>query len=609
MKYIFILIGFVLPISLAAQSLNENPYLTYYLGPNLQESSLGAITIRNYDGIAKVSLIKNIPSSWIGSYSLNHLPISDRYADYNTPFGRNYLGINYGTNKVTSIQFLGSHLGEIDGNIITKRNLDKKKNIHTGILLNYHYYNTKRDQNEDNFLDLYRKKKIIGINNWAFNKKNINSYLSVYHLRLNEIGGEVNFDKDEDYLTTNAYGLGNDLAHTGFAIKNDFKIKKEETNNGNLFLDADARFSKLTQYFGIKEYKGDERVINIYTGYHFIKNLTDYEIGLHYRNEKLEETYAESLMTNRNFSIPSIYGKIETKFGYRVKLLADIRANYHSNDNFLVHPSLKLSYIPIENMIVNIFTGNGSRHTNFFTEYNRFLFSSRELIIPEEIKPEKVWHYGFSFRYTPYKYFDMGNNSLGNFKYYFLFYHNIYQNTNIVNLNQDNQIIFQNHEGKAYKTSLNNRFSFTPFNRASLMMMHRFDIFKTDHSGELENRLYYPKHSFMLTFNYNLRWIKFNTQFHLVGKSSTTNEAYESGFSPKRKRWDMSVVIPLNQYFGGFDFFKKFDLIVGTDNVLGKKSDDIILQAENPFSAEMDGGVRNGSALGARFYTGLKIDF
>ena len=60
-KLITLILYFVLPISLFSQSLNENPYLTYYLGNNLQESSLGTILGRTYDGISKVELSKNIP--------------------------------------------------------------------------------------------------------------------------------------------------------------------------------------------------------------------------------------------------------------------------------------------------------------------------------------------------------------------------------------------------------------------------------------------------------------------------------------------------------------------------------------------------------------------
>ena len=71
----------------------------------------------------------------------------------------------------------------------------------------------------------------------------------------------------------------------------------------------------------------------------------------------------------------------------------------------------------------------------------------------------------------------------------------------------------------------------------------------------------------------------------------------------------MSISFPLRQYFGYSKKFKRFDIVVGADNITSNKNNDIIINSENPFSADMDGGIREGNAIGSRLYTGLKIGF
>ncbi len=611
MKKLILILITSIPISIFSQTLNQNPYLIYYLGPYLQESALGTIMGKAYEGIGKIHLAKNIPSTWIGSYSMNHLPISARYADYNTPFGRSYLGTNSGSYNSTDLTFLGSHFGEIEGNISSTYRLKKKQNISTTLLLNYQYYNGDKDKNEDHFLDLNHKNKFFGINSWTFRKGNFNNTTTAYHLNLNEVGGEITFNKDTDYLSTNAYGLGTNLSHTGVAIQNQYVLKNKETNitQGIFVLDAEMRLTDLTDFYGTKEYKGNERLINTYLSYQFSKSLTDYEFGIQFKNDKIEESFADSQMTNNNHFITGIYGRAETKIGYKLKLKSDIRMHYHSLDNFLIHPSIQLSYVPIKNTLISFFAGNGRRNAQIFSENSRYLFTGREVQLQESLQAEKAWHYGMSFKWSPNYWQEIFYNlNVGNFRYYFLFHHNIYQNINYIDLSSDEQILsFKNHNGKAFKTSLNNRITFSPVQGGLILLMHRFDVFKMDINGNMENKLFHPRNSFMLSFKYSFKkYIHFNTNFHLVGKTYTPEKAYVNGLAPRQKRWDIHFTVPLGNYISKM---KKFDLILGWDNITSNKVDRIIIGSENPFDDGLDGGIIPGNAVGQKLYGGIKIGF
>ena len=520
--------------------------------------------------------------------------------------GSEYMG-------TTSLSFLGSTFGEMDASLMGRYRFNKKSKLSTSLSLNYHHFKGNQDKNGDQFMDLNQKQKFMGINHWLYKKKNYKASLTAYHLNLDEVGGETNFNKESDYLTNNAYGLGTKLGHTGIGLRNEwsFKHKDLDSKKGLLFFDAEMRFSDMTKFYGLNEYKANETNLNAYLGYNIYKGFTDWEVGLHFRNERLKESFADSQTMDSNIFIPGVYARMETQFGYYLKIQADIRANYHSNKELLIHPGAKITYSPTSNMALSAFAGNGTRYTRVFTEQERFLFSNREVSISEELNPEKAWHYGLSYKVNWNPYFNIINNwSINNINYYLLFYHNIYQNTNIADISNPNLLVFRNHTGKASTTSLSNRLIFSPYKATSITLLHRFDVYKTDETGELTNKLYSPRNSFMFSLNYRFKhYVYFNTQVHIIGKMPASELAYASGFTPKRKRWDMSFTVPIKPHMKNVGFFKKFDVILGFDNITGNKSNDVILGHENPFSQEMDAGLMEGSALGGRFFGGLKVGF
>ncbi len=610
MKNICILLFCLIPYFIFSQSLNENPYLTYYLPPHLQESSLGALSVRNYDGIAKTELAKNIPASWTTQYSLNHLPISARVTDANSPFGRNQIIVSTGEKNKTQLQSLGSHFGEWDTNLKSNYILNKRKKIQTGLLVNYHHFDKKIDKNKDNFLDLPLKKKLLIVNGWSFGKKNIKSSLDTYHLRLNETGGEINFNKDIDHLTTNSYGMGTDLVHTGIGMKNDFIFKNSENEEkGRLFLDTDIRLTNMDQFFGVREYLGDEKIFQAYAGYEFSKILSDYEFGFIYKHIDQKETLGSDISLEQKTTTTGLYGKFATKWGYYLKFQAGLRAYYSQENKFEIHPSFQMTYQPVDDVLITLFSGSGQRQNQVLQQYNRFLFSGKAVNIEETLQPEKAWNYGFSFRYKNWDYFYIGDEEIGDFRYYLLFYHNIYQNFNHIDLD-NNQISITNFDDRSYKTSLSQRFSFQPLNKAFFMMMYRFDVFKMENAeGKMFHRHYHPKHHLMMTFSYRLDWFTIKTQYHFAGKTPTPIAAYSEGKSPKRKRWDMQIEAPISKYFNNKKIIKHFSLTLGVDNILNQKIEQYIFNPTEPFSEDMDGGLRNNNVLGTRLFFGTKISF
>ncbi len=605
MKRLIFLIAIVFPHILFSQALNENPYLAFYLGPNLLQGSLGSLTTQNYDGITKVELAKNLPSSWISKYSQNNLPCSDRYAPANAPFGRNYILVS--TPRGISLATLSSHLGEWDSSIGLKYPLSR--NIKTAFSLNYHHYDKILDKNADNFSDLAKKKKLFGLNSWSWENNGHSIIINAFHLNSIFEKGAINFNKETDYLTTNAYGLGGTTKHSGVALKSDFVIKDENQKTKSVIsLDTDIRISNNKKHFGLNEYAGKENISHLYAGYQSTFRFTDYELGIHYKYDKTEEDFSNTNWTNRKENNIGIYGKVETYIFHKLKFMSDLRVNYSSLEKLQLNPSFKLDYTVNQNISFGLFSGSGYRRTHIISDFEKFLFSGRQ-INAGSLPLEEACHYGASIKLKNSKSIKINNYRINGIQYHFLFYHNIYQQLNEIDLTQPGEIHFIHHRGKAYKLSLNNRLQIIPFRNMSLTAMHRFDIFKTDISGQMKNRFYHPKNSFLFAYDYNIRYIKFNTQFQRTSPAPSPETAYGNGSAPAKNRWDASITYRLKNNIKKLFFLRKLDITIGLDNILGEKENSPIINSNAPFSNEMDGGLRNNHLVGRRFYVGLRLDF
>ncbi|MGB1217458.1 MAG: hypothetical protein ACPG5P_06255, partial [Saprospiraceae bacterium] len=419
MKHYLVYFIFLFPLGMIAQPLNENPYLSFYLGPYLQESSLGGMFGRTYDGIAKEQIARNIPANWANSFSLNHLPLSHRLTDGNAPFGRSYIGISVGENS-KSFTVLGSSMGEADYSLRARFKIKNQPRITTSLLGNFNHINRSFDKNGDGFMDLPKRQKGMFINNWNYKGDKLNSALNIYGLWLNEQGGEMGFDESH-YLGNVKYGLGEKAQHYGFYNQNKVHILNRDLSpRGTLFFDVEYRFTKMERYFGQRLYTGEEQLVNVYLGYTFKQKANDWEFGIHQNYDKKQEDFLAESLNSYSRNTSTVYAKWGTSIGYKFKMEADLRTEYDWEENMDFHPSLQLKYMFTDYSILTLFAGSGSRNVNIMGEYGDFLFSQRNFDIPETINPEYASYYGASFRYTQRRTFRLSHRGwyMGNFRYY-----------------------------------------------------------------------------------------------------------------------------------------------------------------------------------------------
>ena len=64
----------------------------------------------------------------------------------------------------------------------------------------------------------------------------------------------------------------------------------------------------------------------------------------------------------------------------------------------------------------------------------------------------------------------------------------------------------------------------------------------------------------------------------------------------------MELELPFNRWFAKSKFFKRTGFRLGVQQLLNRQQEMLIYGAEDPFSADFEGGYQWGSTVGRRFY-------
>jgi hypothetical protein len=586
--------------SLLAQSLGEDAYLDYYLGRNIQEGRL----FSGY-GLNTLPLLKSIPNEWIYLYRRNNT-LNDSRAlfgqvdpVFRVPYARNNL----------LVSFKGSHLGELDLNIIGKV---RYKKVSTTLRVNGHWNSTKHDNNQDNFLDIPLQKRLLAHNIWNINLDRFSSVNTIWYTNQQRQGGQWQFDYAKDYLTNQAYGYGQAIQHLVGESINYISVRKRDL----LTLQFRVADHSHQDYYGLRQYTGtewgiDTRAIYTYT----LDNAVDqFRIGLNYHYNIIRENL-DTLQLHRNESYGGGFVGYETSLGKKFHLSSRFNILYHNIAKWVLVPHLKLDFKLHEHFAANIFGGGGMRFANVLNENQRFLLSNRTIEIKEPLEAERAWNYGGSFVYSQWW---KGVDLMSTLK--FQFKHTLYENKIIADLDQDAYTLaFYNLDGKAEKFSfeLDAHVQWTAL-RLDLGIDYRFDWYAATINQVYQQLPLQSMHTMMVDIgyrqklNYYRKYIDFETQLYWYGpqrlpdasaKGSTFGLASTGVF-----RWDMKVTAPIKIFFKRYRGEKyNIELFVGMDNILQNIQQNPFIAATQPFSPDFDGGLAWQSTSGRRFYSGFKF--
>lgn len=428
----------------------------------------GAYTMVLIDGMPIVSSLgsvyglSGIPSSLIDRIEVVKGPASSLYGSEAVGGLINIITKNPNQAPLVSADVFTTSWLEHNVDLGLKFKVGKKANVLTGI--NYFNYQNKVDDNKDNFTDVTLQDRISVFQKWNFTRKN-NRLLSLAarYLYEDRWGGEMDWDKSyrggdqvygESIYTSRAEILGN--YQLPFSEKMFFSFS---------FInhDQDSRY-------GTDSYIANQKIA-------FSQLTWDKKMGRHdlLFGAALRYTYyddntpATADINGQNLAektwLPGIFIQDEISLQDKHKLLLGFRYDHNNNHGDIFTPRMAYKWSFDNNSVLRLNAGTGFRVVNLFTEDHAALTGAREIVILNDLKPEKS--YNANVNWVKKFYFDSGTSfGIDATAFYTHFTNKIAPDYE----SNSNQIIYDNLDGYAVSKGLSLNLDWNMANGLNLML-------------------------------------------------------------------------------------------------------------------------------------------
>ncbi|MEM0998157.1 MAG: TonB-dependent receptor [Bacteroidota bacterium] len=425
---------------------------------NCQVCNTGDIHINGLEGPYTMVLIDGMPivSSLATVYGLSGIPNSliERVEVVKGPasslYGSEAIGglINVITKDpakapLFTADVFATSWQEVNADVSLKLNLGPKVSVLT--TANYFNFDNVVDNNADNFTDMAIQERISVFQKWSFQRKENRLFtLAGRFYDESRWGGELNWTPEfrggdliygEAIDTRRWEVIGQYQLPTREKMMLSFSFN--DHNQNSVYGDV-PYVAKQTIGFG--QLTWDKKV-----GRHDL--LSGATLRYTYYDDNTPATGGEVQSATNNPSeiwLPGIFVQDEITLSDKHKTLLGLRYDYNTAHGNIFTPRLAHKWTISPNDVLRLNAGTGFRVVNLFTEDHAALTGAREVIIAEELRPERS--YNVNLNYTR-KWFFNGGAALGLETSAFYTYF-----TNVILPDYDtnpNQIIYDNLDGSA----------------------------------------------------------------------------------------------------------------------------------------------------------------
>ncbi len=581
---------------------------------NYSDAVTGAkqIQMLGLAGIYSQILFENIPSirGLATTYGLGYIPgpwmesiqvskgTSSVINGYESITGQ--INVDYkspsDTKEKLFVNVFGNSMGRTEGNMNVRIKLNKK--LSTLFLIHGELQQMKIDANHDSFLDVPLLKQVNFMNRWNYVVPG--KYVSKFGfdiLQEDRSGGQENFNKANDFGTTNAYGIGvNTKRYQAFA-KNGFLFASHpERSIGTI---ASATHHEQNSFFGLNKYDGTENNIYVNLIYADIIGNTNHKInaGLSYMYDGYKENVNDSSFT-KNESVPGVFAEYTYDYLDVFTAMAGIRADQNNLYGTFITPRLHLKYNVDEKTTIRGSAGKGYRVANVFSENSALLASSRKLVFTENLKPEQAWNYGINIARQIKISKSDASLSLD-------FYRTDFINQVIIDLDHNSQqAIFYNLKGPSYSNSAQAEFTMQPIKRFDFTAAFRYNDVKTTIDNKLDIKPFVSKYKGLIALSYSTNLNKW--KFDFTSQFNGNSRIPDTQNNPEQYRLPSESPAYVLLYAQVTKKYKDWDFYVGSENITNVTQKNPILAANDPFGSHFDTSMIWGPIVGRMFYAGIR---
>jgi outer membrane receptor for ferrienterochelin and colicins len=364
----------------------EGPYTMVLIDGMPIVSSLS--TVYGLSGIPnslveRIEIVKGPASSLYGSEAVGGLiNIITKNVNHAPRFSADVMSTSYLENNI---------------DVGFKTNFGKKSTVLTG--LNYFKYGDKVDHNHDGFTDVTLQDRISVFQKWNFDRKENRLFsLAGRFLYEDRWGGEMGWNKhfrggDEVYgesIYTKRFEL---LGNYQLPIKEKIFFSFSLTNH-----DQDSRYG-TTSYIAQQQIAFSQLTWDKKIGRHDLLFGTAFRYT--YYDDNTPATASANLLNGENQPertyLPGIFIQDEIKLASKHALLLGMRYDYNSIHGHIFTPRLAYKFNFDETSILRLNAGTGFRVVNIFTEDHAALTGAREVVVANELKPERTYNVNLNY--------------------------------------------------------------------------------------------------------------------------------------------------------------------------------------------------------------------
>ena len=316
-----------------------------------------------------------------------------------------------------------------------------------------------------------------------------------------------------------------------------------------------------------------------------------------------------------------MFAQDEVSFNDNHKVLLGARYDYNRNHGSIFTPRLAYKWKINDSNILRFNTGTGFRIVNLFTEEHAALTGSREVIVLEELKPERSFNVNLNYLK---KIYTQNGNFIGieTTAWYTSFSNSIIPDYDT----NPNQIIYKNLEGHAVTKGISSNIDFV-FNNGLKMILGAtyMDVSKTENNTTTQQIL---TEKFSGTWAISFRIDKLFLDVDYTGNLYGPMRLPLLGDLDPRKEYSPTWSIQNIQFT--FNKFKNIEIYAGVKNLLNwtpntgntfiiarandpfdkniqyDPNGNVLVTADNPYALSFDPSYVYGPNQGIRSFFGVR---
>jgi outer membrane receptor for ferrienterochelin and colicins len=499
------------------------------------------------------------------------------------------------------------------------------KKIHSFSSLNHFYNHLKLDQNGDNFTDIPMQHRFSAFQKFQFERKDKKIFtVNGRYLQEKRWGGELNWN--ENFLGGDSiYAEAINIKRGELNIMYQLPVKEK------ILIVTHLNFHQQRSFYGTTQFDANQELAFFQATWD--KNIKNHQFfsGITYRETHYDDNTvltqsSDSIPINEKLitRIPSAFWQHDLKIKEKATILYSLRADYHSEHKFIFTPRLAYMHKLSDKLQLRIHAGTGFRIVNLFSEDHASLTGSRQIVITENLNPERSKSINASISYLK----KIKQNL--NFEMDVQGFYTYFSNRIIPDyLTNSTQIIYSNSSGYAQSLGTSIDFKLIKNNHFYFQTGITFMEVNSVENGIKEQQLLTEKVSGNYTFSYSFQNFPLTIDYtgNVVGpmrlpilSELDPRPEYSKAYSIQNIQFTYKTKKEI-AFFGGIKNILNWTPAKNIPFLIARSSDPfdkgvettsegtILATSSNPFALSFDPAYVYAPNQGIRFFVGFRMTF